>query len=50
MAQQLGLIADENGVLFFALVEVHDGLGDLAHQIAAVVRRLQIQFQGDLAE
>ena len=37
-------------MLLFALVEMHDSLGDLAHQIAAVVRRLQIQFQGDLAE
>src|SRR5207247_2302576 len=50
MAQQLRFVADENGMLLFALVKMHDGLGDLAHQIAAVVRRFQIQFQGDLAE
>ena len=37
-------------MLLLALVETHDGFGDLAHQVAAVVRRLQIQFQGDLAE
>ena len=50
MAQQLGLVADENGMLLLALVETHDGVGDLAHQVAAVVRRFQIQFQGQLAE
>ena len=50
MAQQLGFVADENGVLLFALVETHDGVGDLAHQVAAVVRRFEIQFQGQLAE
>ena len=37
---------EELGMLLLALVEMHDGLGDLAHQAAAVVRRLQIQFQG----
>ena len=50
MAQQLGFVADENGVLLLALVETHDGFGDLAHQVAAIVCRLQIQFQGQLAE
>jgi hypothetical protein len=43
MTQQLGFVADEKGMLLFILIEVHDGLGDLAHQIAAVVRRLQIE-------
>ena len=50
MRQQLGFVADENGMLLFALVETHDGIGDLAHQVAAEVRRLQVQFQGDLAQ
>jgi hypothetical protein len=50
MAQQLGFVADENRVLLLALIEAHDGLGDLAHQIAAVVGRLQIQFLRQLAE
>ena len=50
MAQQLGFVADENRVLLLALIEAHDGVGDLAHQIAAVVGRLQIQFQRQLAE
>ena len=50
MAQQLGFIADENGMLFLSLVETHDGLRDLAHQVAAVVRRFQIELQGQLAE
>src|SRR5205807_808881 len=42
--------ADENGMLLFTLIKTHDGLGDLAHQIAAVVRRFQIEFQCQLAE
>jgi hypothetical protein len=37
-------------MLLFTLVEMHDGFGDLANQVAAVVRRLQTQFQGDLPE
>src|SRR5208283_4587452 len=37
-------------MLFFALVEAHDGLRDLAHQVAAVVGRFQIQLQGQLAQ
>ncbi len=44
MAQQLSFVADENGVLLFTLVETHDGVCDLAHQVAAVVRRRQVQF------
>ncbi len=43
MTQQLGFVADENRMLLLTLIEVHDGLGDLAHQVAAVVRRLQIE-------
>ena len=50
MRQQVGFIADQNGMLLFALVQTHDGAGDLAHQVAAEVRRLQVQFQGDLAQ
>src|SRR2546426_8501666 len=50
MAQQLSFVADENGVLLLALIETHDGIGDLAHQVAAVVRRFQVQFQSQLAE
>ena len=50
MAQQLSFVANENGVLLLGLIETHDGIGDLAHQVAAVVRRLQIQFQGQLTE
>src|SRR5262245_16228397 len=50
MAQLLGLIADENGMLLFTPVEMHDGCGDLARQVAAVVRWLQSQFQSDLTE
>ena len=49
MRQQVGFIADQNGMLFFALVQTHDGLGDLAHQVTAKVRRLQVQFERDLA-
>ena len=50
VAQQLGFVADENGVLLFALVEIHDGGRDLTHQVAAVVRRFEVQFQGQLAK
>src|ERR1017187_3621302 len=50
MAQQLRFVADENRVLFFALVEIHDGGGDLTHQVAAVVCRLEVEFQGQLAK
>jgi len=39
LGQELGLVTDENGVLLLALIEAHDGVGDLARQIAAVVRR-----------
>ena len=49
MRQQLRFVADENGMLLLALVQAHDGLGDLAHQIAAPVRRFQIQLRRDLA-
>src|SRR5438445_3190020 len=45
MAQQLGFVADENGMLLLTLIEAHDGLGDLAHQIAAVVRRFEFRPQ-----
>jgi len=38
MGQQLGLVTEEDGVLLLALIEAHDGVGDLAHPIAAVVR------------
>ena len=31
-------------------VQTHHGSGDLAHQVAAEVRRFQVQFQGDLAQ
>src|SRR5215831_19102450 len=50
MSQQLGLVADENGMLLFALIEMHDGFGYLAHEIAAVMRWLEIQLEGQLAE
>ena len=50
MRQQVSFIADQNGMLLLALVETHNGAGDLAHQVAAKVGRFQIQFQGDLTE
>ena len=50
MGQELGLVTDENGVLLLALIEAHDGVGDLARQIAAVVRRDQVKGQGELAQ
>ena len=50
MRQQVGFIADQNGMLLFALVQAHDGAGNLAYQVAAEVCRLQVQLQGDLAQ
>src|ERR1700694_2657951 len=50
MRQQLGLVADENRVLLLRLVETHDGFRDLAHQVAPVVRRDQVQFQRELPQ
>src|SRR6516164_8469182 len=50
MSQQLGFVTDENGMLLLALIETHDGAGDLAHQVAAVVGRFQVQFLRQLAE
>jgi hypothetical protein len=50
MAQQLGFVADEYRVLLFALVEANDGLRDLADEVAAVMRRFQIQLQCQLAQ
>jgi hypothetical protein len=43
-------VTDEDGVLLLVLVEIYDGGGDLAHQVAAVVRRFEIEFEGQLAE
>jgi hypothetical protein len=37
-------------MLLLAAVEMHDGFGDLAHQVATIVGRLDAQLQGDLAE
>ncbi len=50
MRQQVGFIADQNRMLLLALVQAHDGAGNLAHQVAAEVRRFQVQFQCDLAQ
>ena len=49
MRQQVSLIADENRMLLLALIEAHDGVGDLPDQVAAKVGRLQIQRERDLA-
>jgi hypothetical protein len=45
-----GLRRRSEWVLLFALVQTHDAAGNLAHQVAAEVRRLQVQFQDDLAQ
>src|SRR4029077_17397862 len=50
MAQELGVIGDEDGVLLFALVQTHDGFGDLADQISAIVRWFEIQLQRELPQ
>ena len=48
MWQQMRFVADENRMLLLALVQVHDGCGDLPHQVAAEVCRFEVQGQGDL--
>ena len=50
MRQQMRLITDQNRMLLLALVEPHDGIGDLPHQVATRVRRLQVQPQSDLPQ
>src|SRR5579864_4188680 len=50
VAQQLRLIADEDGMLLLVFVQMHDGFRDLANEIAAIVSRFEIQLQGQLAE
>jgi hypothetical protein len=49
MRQQVGFIADQNRMLLLTLVQAHDGVCNLAHQVAAEVRWFQVQFQSDLA-
>src|ERR1035437_1698129 len=46
MAQQLGFVTDENGMLLLAPLEAHDGAGDLAHKVAAAVGRFQVRQGG----
>ncbi len=43
VAQQLRLVADQDGMQLLALVQMHDGFRDLADQIAAIVGRLRIR-------
>jgi len=50
VAQQMGFIANQNGMLFFALVQTHDGVGDLTDQIPAAARWLQVQFARHLSQ
>jgi hypothetical protein len=50
MRQQMRFVADENRMLLFALIQAHDGVGNLAHQVATEVRRLEVQRQCDLAQ
>jgi hypothetical protein len=50
MRQQVRFVTHENRVLLFALIQAHDRLGNLAHQVAPEVRWLQLQRQGDLAQ
>src|SRR2546429_9222722 len=50
MAEQVSFVADQEGMLFLALVQADDGFGDLAHQVATAVSRFEIQFTGQLAQ
>src|SRR5450755_3957364 len=50
MRQQMRFITDQNRMLLLALNEPHHCVGDLPHQIATTVRRLQVQSQCDLPQ
>ncbi len=50
MTQQVNFIVDQNRVLFLALVQAGNGLGDLAYQTTVIVPRLQAQFHCHLTE
>src|SRR5919109_794360 len=50
MAQQVGLVTDEDRMLLLALIQTHDGLGDLTDQIPAATRRLEVQFARQLPQ
>src|SRR5439155_19114716 len=48
MREQLGFIADEDGMLLLRLIEAHDGLRNLTRQIAAIVSGLEVEFEREL--
>ena len=50
MAEKLRFIQNQDGMLFAGLVQTDDGFRDLSREIAAIVRRLQIQTAGNLAQ
>src|SRR6516165_5222842 len=50
MPQQLSFVTDKDGMLLLGLIETDDGGRDLAHQVAAIVGRFQVQFMRELTE
>ena len=50
MAEKLRFIQNQDGMLFTGLVQTDDGFRDLSREIAAIMRRLQIQTTGNLAQ
>jgi len=44
MAQEMRFVTNQHGMLFFALIQAHDGFGDLASEIATAASRLQVEF------
>ena len=50
MGKQVCFIADQHRMLLLAGVEANDSVSDLPHQVAAKVRRLQVQRQRDLTQ
>ena len=40
----------QGNTVTMVLHQAHDGVGNLAHQVAAKVRRLEVQREGDLAQ
>jgi len=50
VAEQLGFVQGEDGVLFFRLMEANDGLRDLVHQVGTAVGRFEVEAAGDEAQ
>src|SRR3974390_3232936 len=50
MVEEVGFVADQQGMLFLVLVQTHDGFGDLPYQITAAASRFEVQFTRQLPQ